>query len=112
MKVNKNPFSIEVNMIKSLFYSPHLSPIMVPKEYKQGLLESCILTNKIFQFKNPIDLCTFHLLKKNSLLILIFFFENFFEKNILHSIQILFCNQDGDCWILLKISMLKKSHIT
>lgn len=59
VEADKNPFSGEVKMFETSFYSPHLSPISVPKEYKKRALEACNLTNEGFQLKSQDDLWPF-----------------------------------------------------
>lgn len=40
MEVDKNNFLTKVNMFEVLFYSHHISLIMVSKEYEEGELEA------------------------------------------------------------------------
>lgn len=42
MEVDKNNFLTKVNMFEVLFYSHHISLIMVSKEYEEGELEAII----------------------------------------------------------------------
>ena len=49
--VDKNPFSTNLNMVESIFYSPCVGPIMLINDYKEGSMESYNLTSQGFKWK-------------------------------------------------------------
>ena len=55
VEAEKNPFTAEVKMLESLFYSPHLGPIEIPEDYVEGSWETCSLTREGFKVKPQVD---------------------------------------------------------
>ena len=40
---DKNPFSIDITMVDSIFYSPRVKPIILINDYDEGSIETCDL---------------------------------------------------------------------
>ena len=55
VEAEKNPFTAEVKMLESLFYSPHLGPIEIPENYEEVSWETCSLTREGFKVKPQAD---------------------------------------------------------
>ena len=48
--IDVNPFSTDIVVIESIFYSSGIGLIMVNEEYEERLVESCYLTHKGFKW--------------------------------------------------------------
>ena len=48
--VDTNPFLIDIVIVKSIFYSLGIGPIMLTMDYEERLIESCDLTHQGFKW--------------------------------------------------------------
>ena len=49
--VDNNPFSVDITIVESIFYSTQVKPIMVIEEFEKGSVKTCDLTNQGFRWK-------------------------------------------------------------
>ena len=48
--INTNPFSANITMVESIFYSPCVGPIMLTNDYEEGSMEFYNLTSQGFKW--------------------------------------------------------------
>ena len=52
--VNMDPFSTNITMAESIFYSPYVGAIMLIVDYEEGSIESCNLTSQGFKWRTQL----------------------------------------------------------